>query len=65
MVTVSCVGASQARVMNLVLVITASRPWGGPGRPLRPLARPNNEMGRGVVTRLESAATKNEKNKLE
>ena len=55
---VSELGASQASVMNLVLVMTASSPRGAPGRPERPVLRPNNETGRGVVTRLESAEKK-------
>jgi len=59
MSVVSELGASQASVMNLVLVMTASRPRGAPGRPeVRPELRPNNETGRGVVTRLESAEKK-------
>ena len=64
MATVSELGASQARVMNLVLVMTASRPRGAPGRLLRPertALRPNKETGRGDVTRLESAEKNKEK----
>ena len=57
-------GGSQAKVMNLVEVITASKLLGAEGRWLRTLWRlsepePINEMGRGVVTPLESAGEKN------
>ena len=61
MAPVSEVGASQARVMNLVLVMTASRPRGAEGRLERlgrTALRPNNETGLGDVTRLESAEKK-------
>ena len=56
-------GGCQARVMNLVLVITASRLVGGPGRPPRPETRPSKDTGRGEVTSLESAE-RNKRNKL-
>ena len=66
-VTMVSTGGSQAKVMNLVLVITASRLVGGPGNWLRTLATepepvPSNDTGRGVVTPLESAEQNKNKN---
>ena len=68
MVTRLDTGGSQARVMNLVLVITASRLVGGPGNWLRTLVspepepEPSNERGLVVVTPLESAEQNKNKN---
>ena len=54
-------GGSQAKVMNLVEVMTASRLEGAEGRLFRTVPRllevpgPSNERGRAVVTIVESA----------
>ena len=61
-------GGSQAKVMNLVEVMTASRLEGAEGRLWRTVPRllepgPSNERGRAVVTLVESAEqNKNKRN---
>ena len=59
-------GASQASVMNLVEVMTASRLVGGEGRLCSTTGEPpSRDTGRAVVTMLVSAVTRQNKTNLE